>query len=519
VILATNIAETSLTVPDIAAVVDTGLHKVARYDPERAVDSLETERISRDAADQRAGRAGRLGPGLVLRLWSELDRLRPHREPEVHRIDLAGPVLDVLAWGGDPRTFDWFEAPNAESLDAAFGLLDRVGATTGGKLTDRGRQMQRLPISPRLSAILLAAEGAREAALACALLSERHYQPARHRGTTTSDLLSAVESERELPLHVRKAADVLQNLVRSGKRPPMGEVAFRRALLAGYPDRVARRRAAGSDRALLASGHGAVLSPESGVRHADHFLALDVSAGRRGEGSEALIRMASAIDREWLTATHSRLEHTFDEQSGTVRAASREYYDALVLVERPCAPDPSEAARILTGEFLRRPLADSDEQIARRLRFASLDVDLETGAFRSAQQSRSLSEVTVEGGLTADERRRLDRLAPATLSVPSGREVRVHYESDGTVTAPVKLQELFGLADTPRIGPRREPVIFSLLAPNGRPVQITRDLRSFWERTYPEVRKELRGRYPKHPWPEDPWTARPTSRTVKRGVK
>jgi ATP-dependent helicase HrpB len=255
------------------------------------------------------------------------------------------------------------------------------------------------------------------------------------------------------------------------------------------------------------------------VRHADHFLALDVSAGRRGEGSEALIRMASAIDREWLTATHSRLEHTFDEQSGTVRAASREYYDALVLVERPCAPDPSEAARILTGEFLRRPLADSDEQIARRLRFASLDVDLETGAFRSAQQSRSLSEVTVEGGLTADERRRLDRLAPATLSVPSGREVRVHYESDGTVTAPVKLQELFGLADTPRIGPRREPVIFSLLAPNGRPVQITRDLRSFWERTYPEVRKELRGRYPKHPWPEDPWTARPTSRTVKRGVK
>ena len=519
VILATNIAETSLTVPGVAAVVDTGLHKVARYDPDRAVDSLETERISRDAADQRAGRAGRLGPGLVIRLWSELDRLRPQREPEIHRIDLAGPVLDVLAWGGDPRTFDWFEAPNEGALDAAYGLLDRVGATAGGRLTDRGRHMQRLPISPRLSAILLAADGAREAALACALLSERHYQPGGRRGTTSSDLLSAVENERELPPHIRKAADVLQHLVRPARRPAMSEVDFRRALLAGYPDRVARRRAAGSDRALLSSGHGAVLSPESGVRNANYFLALDVSAGKRGEGSEARIRMASAVHRDWLKATHSRLEHTFDEASGTVRAASREYYDALVLVERPCAPDPAEAARILTAEFLRRPLGERDEQIARRLKFASLEVDLETAAFQSAQQSRALSDVTVEGGLTSDERRRLDRLAPATLAVPSGREVRLHYESDGTVTAPVKLQELFGLADTPRLGPRREPVTFSLLAPNGRPVQVTRDLRSFWEHTYPEVRKELRGRYPKHPWPEDPWTAPPTSRTLRRGVK
>jgi len=518
VILATNIAETSLTVPGVAAVVDTGLHKVARYDPERAVDSLETERISQDAADQRAGRAGRLGPGLVIRLWSERDRLRPHREPEIHRVELAGPVLDVLAWGGDPRTFDWFEAPNGESLDAAFGLLDRLGATSGGRLTDLGRQMQRLPISPRLSAILLAANGARDAALACALLSERHYQPAGRRGTTSSDVLSAIENERELPPHIRKAADVLQHLVRSDRRT-LREADFRRALLAGYPDRVARRRAPGSDRALLSSGHGAVLGPESGVRDADYFVALDVSAGKRGEGSEARIRMASAIDREWLKPTHSRMEHVFDEASGTVRAASRDYYDAVVLVERPSAPDPNEAARILTAAFLRKPFDENDEQIARRLRFASLDVDLEALASRSAQEARSLADVALEGGLTGDERRRLDRQAPVTLVVPSGREVRLQYEADGTVTAPVKLQELFGLAETPRLGPRSEPVIFSLLAPNGRPVQVTRDLRSFWERTYPEVRKELRGRYPKHPWPEDPWTAPPTSRTLKRGVK
>jgi ATP-dependent helicase HrpB len=522
VILATNIAETSLTVPGVAAVVDAGLHKVARYDPHRAVDSLETERISKDAADQRAGRAGRLGPGLVIRLWSESDRLRSHREPDIHRIDLSRPVLDILAWGGDPHTFEWFERPASEKIDAAFGLLDRLGATGDGRLTDLGRRMQRLPVSPRLSAILLAAQGAHEAALACALLSERHYQPAAPRLTTTSDLLSAIEREHDLPQHIRKAATVLQSLIREGKRD-QGErkesVELRRALLAGYPDRVARRRAPGSARALLSSAHGAVLGPESGVREAEYFLALDVTAGRRGEGSEARIRMASAIDPEWLRPTHSRFEHTFDRESGTVRAAARDYYDALVLVERPGAPDPTETSRILAAEFKATPLGEDDEQIARRLRFAGLPVDPETVISRSAQVSRSLGEMTLARGLTGDEQGRLDRLAPVALPVPSGRQARLHYEIDGTVTAAVKLQELFGLADTPRVGPRREPVLFSLLAPNGRPVQLTRDLRSFWARTYPEVRKELRGRYPKHPWPEDPWTAPPTSRTSKRGVK
>jgi ATP-dependent helicase HrpB len=519
VILATNIAETSLTVPGVSAVVDVGLHKVARYDPERAVDSLETERISRDAADQRAGRAGRLGPGLAIRLWNELDRLRPHREPEIHRVDLAAPVLDVLAWGGDPRSFEWFEAPGAERIDAAFSLLNRLAATADGRVTALGRQMQRLPISPRLSAILLTAGGAREAALACALLSERHYLPGGLRATTTSDVLSAMEHEHGLPHHVRKAADVLQSLVRSTARPSLGEADLRRALLAGYPDRVARRRAPGSDRALLSSGHGAVLAPECGVREAEYFLALDVSAGKRGEGSEARIRMASAIERAWLSPTHSRMEHTLDRVSGTVRAASRDYYDAIVLVERPCAPEPADATRILTEAFLANPLGEADEQTVRRLRFAACEVDLPRAASRSATHARSLAEITLESGLTGDERHRLDRLAPVTLEVPSGRHVRLHYEVDGTVTAPVKLQELFGLAETPRIGPRREPVTFSLLAPNGRPVQVTRDLRSFWERTYPEVRKELRGRYPKHPWPEDPWSAPPTGRTAKRGVK
>ncbi|MEO8076579.1 MAG: helicase-related protein, partial [Acidobacteriota bacterium] len=208
VILATNIAETSLTVPDVGAVIDTGIEKVARYDPDRAIDSLDTQRISRDSADQRAGRAARTGPGQAWRLWHEADRLRPHREPDIHRIDLSGPLLDILAWGGDPRGMDWFEAPETSALDAGLALLERLGASERGALTRLGRQMHRIPAHPRLARILIASGGSRESALACALLAERRFIPPRA-ATTTSDLLSAIEHERELPPHVRRVAEEL----------------------------------------------------------------------------------------------------------------------------------------------------------------------------------------------------------------------------------------------------------------------------------------------------------------------
>ena len=521
IILATNIAETSLTVPGVAAVVDTGLHKVARYDPDRAIDSLETERISQDAADQRAGRAGRVGPGVAIRLWNRADRLRAHREPEIQRIDLSGAVLDVLTWGGNPRAFDWFEAPAADRIDAAFDLLERLGAADGGRVTDAGRRMQRLPLNPRVSAILLAAAGARQAAVACALLSERHYQSVAPgaRPTTTSDLLSMVDRERDLPQHVLRTARTLQSLVDGASHRTVDEAAFRRAILAGYPDRVGRRRAPGSPRLLLSSGHGAVVGPESGVREGEFLVALDVTAGRPGEVVEARVRMASAVERSWLTPTHTAVEHAFDPEAGAVRAWSRDYYGALVLVERQVSPDPGEVARLLVAAYLSKAPVEADEQLLRRARFAGLAVDVRTLAERAAWGARTLRELEIARGFTADERRRLDELAPPAIRVPSGREARLEYQADGTVSAAVKLQELFGLADTPRVGPRRDPVLLALLAPNGRPVQMTRDLRSFWERTYPEVRKELRGRYPRHPWPEDPWTAVPTARTTRRGVK
>lgn len=516
IILATNIAETSLTVPGVSAVVDSGRHKVARYDPARAIDALETERIPQDSADQRAGRAGRVGPGHVFRLWHATDRLRPRREPEIHRIDLSGPVLDVLAWGGDPRSLDWFERPRNDALEAAFTLLEQLQTVRDGHLTELGRAVQRLPIHPRLATILLSARGARVAALACAWLAEWRggAKETSTPATTSSDLLSAVERGRDLPPHVLAVASELQRLTGSGPAA-LDEGEFRRAVFDGYRDRVARRRGAGT-RVLLASGHGAVLGRESGVRDAEFLVALDVTAGRRGEGSEALIRMASAVDREWLEPTRSSIEHELDEARGSIRAVAREYYGAIVLTEGAVDVDPALAVGLLADAYLGLERPERDARLLARLRFAGIEIDLRALAERAAASCRSVRDIDLAQHLSWQTRRNLEELAPDSIAIPSGRRATLDYHADGTVSAAVKLQELFGLADTPRVGPRREPVLFSLLAPNGRPVQLTRDLRSFWERTYPEVRKELRGRYPKHPWPEDPWTAPPTSKPVKR---
>jgi ATP-dependent helicase HrpB len=589
VILATNIAETSLTVPGVTAVVDTGIQKVARYDPDRAIDSLESERISQDSADQRAGRAARLGPGIVWRLWHKAARLRPHREPDIHRIDLSGPLLDVLAWGGDPRTLDWFDPPAADALAAGMELLQRLGAAGEHGLTPLGRRMHRLPVHPRLARILIAAGGTRSAALACALLSERHFL-ARRTETTDCDLLSGIERERDLPPHVLRVAEdlirVLSDSVDSaGASGPSTKLraasslskggfsrtdsvvagphrtedaSFRHALLQGYPDRVAKRREPGSPRVLLASGHGAMIADESGVRGGQYLVALDVQAARRDEAftparpnrpstgaqgalsiverrapgapastpartnrapgttAEARIRIASIVDADWLSPTATRVEHEFDPASGIVRAYVRDYYGSIVLSERNTAPDPQEAARLLAAAYISRGLTAADDQLLRRLRFAGFEPDVAGLVAAAAGDSRSLATIDLERGLTWDTRNELTRVAPATLTVPSGRSHPLDYQADGSVSATVKLQELFGLGDTPRIGPRAEPVLLILTAPNGRAVQMTRDLRSFWERTYPEVRRELRGRYPKHPWPEDPWTAVPTARATRK---
>jgi ATP-dependent helicase HrpB len=518
VIVATNIAETSVTVPGVTAVVDTGLQKVARYDADRGVDSLEVERITQDAADQRAGRAGRLAPGFVLRLWDPRDRLRPHREPEIRRVDLAAAAADVIAWGGDPRRLDWIEPPRADALDAALTLLVRLGLVANGRLTKLGEQVRRLPLHPRLARMLVAGGASREIVRAAALLSERHYLPALQSATssTSSDLLSALDAWTLAPPHVHRAAEEIGRQAAASGFQPHGRAddeAFRRAVLAGYPDRVAQRRAPNAISVHLASGAGAVMSPKSGVRDGEFLVALDVNTSA---ASDALVRMASRVEREWLEPTASEVVHRFDTDSGTVRAVRVDRYDALVLAEHPATIDPAAAARLLAGAWLERGPLEQDRQLLCRLRFAGADVDVERLIHSAASGARRLADISLADALPRDVRAALDRGAPETLTVPSGRVVRLEYGNDGSVSAAVKLQELFGLAETPRVGPRGEPVRLSLLAPNGRPVQVTRDLRSFWDRTYPEVRKELRGRYPRHPWPDDPWTAIPSGRARPR---
>ncbi|HEY2094187.1 MAG TPA: ATP-dependent helicase C-terminal domain-containing protein [Thermoanaerobaculia bacterium] len=460
VILATNVAETSLTVEGVTDVIDGGLQKILRFDPGSGVDHLVTERISLDSADQRAGRAGRTAPGRAIRLWDARDILRPHREPEIRRVDLASAVLDLIAWGGDPRTFDWFEAPPSDRLEAAIDLLTQLGAIEEMKLTGLGDEIRRYPLHPRLARLIIAANGDERAIAIAAALSEGARLTRSE--TTDSDAFAiADEAPREIVRELRTLChpERSEGPGRGGRRadraarPPRSladardDSAILRAIFLAYPDRVAQRREARSDRLLLASGSGATLARESGVREGEFLVALELS----GTGGEALVRMASRVEREWLTPTRRETVTV-----GT-KILERAMYGAIVLHEQT------------------------------------------VGTIAAAPKQ---------------ERPKFD--GPESIDLPSGRKAKLDYREDGSIFAAVKLQELFGLAETPRVGPRQVPVTFELLAPNGRPVQVTRDLRSFWNNAYQHVRKELRARYPKHPWPDDPWTATPTHRAKRR---
>jgi ATP-dependent helicase HrpB len=491
VILATNIAETSLTVPGVSTVVDTGLHKVARYDSARGIDSLSLERVSKDSADQRAGRAARLGPGLVRRLWDARQRLKPHREPDIARLDLAGPVLYLLAWGAHPARFEWFDPPPDAGIAAALRLLERLGAVDADhRITTLGRSMLRLPLHPRLARILIDGGGAADVVAFCARLS--------------GDVTMTTNLQR-----------VVSYVMEHSTRPHISDAELRHAIFMGYADRLARRRTDQRDRVTLASGHGAVIGRECEPFDTEYLVALDVVAADRAGVAEARIRSASPVDAEWVVPTSISVEHTFDAESGRVRAAKVHRFDALTLNATPVAVDPSIAAELLADAWLARGPDDAATRLIQRLRFLGREIALPPLVRDAAFGVASLAEIDIGGHLPYDLTRQLEGEAPESLLLPSGRRARLEYASDGTVSAAVKLQELFGLADSPRLGPHRVPVIFHLLAPNGRPVQTTRDLRSFWTNTYAEVRKELRGRYPKHPWPEDPWTATPTHRTSR----
>lgn len=574
VVLATNVAETSVTVDGVTAVVDSGLVRRLRYDPSTGLDRLELGKVSRASADQRAGRAGRQAPGVCLRLWGEWEHAAlPEREvPEIARVDLAAPALQLLAWGEtDLAAFGWFEPPDPAALAAAELLLRRLGATDEHGVTATGRAMARLPVHPRLARLLV--EGhrrgqPREAALLAALLSERDPFPRAPRGagprrSSRSDLLDRLDALQDFERRGRdesgelnagaarfvlRARDQLFQMIRKElpgarmSRPEawegMGGEGLLRALFAAYPDRLTRRREPRSPRGVMVGGRGVRLAEESAVLDPDLFLSIELDAGRAGPQSEALVRLASAVEPGWLPAERLRTttDVEFDEERERVAAWKRTRYDDLVLSETEVPAGGEEAARVLAeaaASRLERALPLDDPEVAgflARVRclagwmpeldlppfdertFADLLPVLAAGKRSFAELRRAPLRQVLEGALSWEQLQALEREAPERLEVPSGSRIKLDYEPGRPPVLAARIQELFGLAETPRVAAGRVPVLLHLLAPNHRPQQVTHDLRSFWENIYPQVRKELQGRYPRHAWPQDPWNARPGRR-------
>ncbi len=585
-ILATNVAETSLTIEGVRTVIDTGYARVASSDPERSLDRLELRRISRASAAQRAGRAGRTAPGRCLRLWSTRDErgMPAFDPPEILRVDLSTAILALHAWGQtDPARFGWFEPPPAETIAGAERLLrglDALGAD--GRITTLGQRLLDLPLHPRLGRLLIAsADMGRlfEGATLAALLSEKDLgarsgpggPPAPTRLHSRSDLLVRMDQLRDAERHqfratvrslgidpgaARRVAQARDDLIRTARREhgqttvdlspgtesthdPDDELL--RSLLLAYPDRVARRREPGGATGVMVGGRGVRLDSESTVRDAELFLVLDARDDRRGRTGEVRVRAASAIEREWLDELFPefiRVERVvaYDEATGRVVGVSRTLYlDLTIREDRHGAIEPTEAAVALASwltpraaEFVRqdeRNAAWLDRVACLRdwmpeLELPALDDDaladtLETACAgcRSLDDVRQVPLVPLLAARLGPRRARaVDEHAPEHLVVPSGSRFRLSYEPGRPPVLAVRLQELFGWTETPRVAGGRVPVLLHLLAPNFRPVQITDDLRSFWSNTYAQVRKDLRARYPKHAWPEDPWTARAEAR-------
>lgn len=583
VILATNVAETSITIDGVEAVIDSGWERSLRFDPAYGLDRLQRVRISLASADQRAGRAGRQGPGYCLRLWTEHDHrsLAPQSPPEIRRLDLAAPLLQLYAWGeADPLHFDWLEAPKGASLDRAHRLLQDLGALDrqgdAWRISPLGRKMVKLGTQPRLARLLV--EGLhrgflRQTALCAALLSERDIvnRPAGQRRvvamrSSTSDLLDRLEALEHFassgygetalgPAHpgrcrqVLRAAELLQRQVKRRLGPPTARqpvaaelsTALSRALLVAFPDRVVRRREAGSRRGRMAGGRGARLAEMSAVSESDLFLGLEIDGGERHQ-RDILIRQASAIDAEWLPEDQLRreVETDFEEARQRVVAHRTLYYRDLVLERQEIPPDPATASQILAEAASHRwqqilPKDDRDltDLLARLRSLAEWRPELELPTFDDAALAellpgfclglRSFDDLRrlpwrsiLQGQLDHRQRATLERAAPSHLEVPSGSRIRLRYEPGQPPVLAVRIQELFGLADTPTVADGRQKVLLHLLAPNQRPQQVTDDLKSFWCNTYPQIRKELFGRYPKHAWPEDPLTATAESRPKRR---
>jgi ATP-dependent helicase HrpB len=625
IVLSTNVAETSITIEGVTVVVDSGLARTMRFDAAVGLDRLELGPISKASADQRTGRAGRVRPGFCLRLWDEAsNRIRPETEtPEVRRVDLSGPVLQLLAWGeSDVRAFPWFEAPDDPAIEQAEALLWRLGAVDESGVTDLGMRLVRLPVQPRIGRLLV--EGQRlncveAAALTAAMLSERdpfvrtpggggrkggagggrgksfgkgppRGKKARRRhsgasgrgagaaaegrdrgGSSESDIVDRVRALQEFAERgttvfpfgeinvgaARFMQRTQEQLVRElndsqsdsdgdqasqsdaalsggdiwdailGGAAPESDDALMQALLAAFPDRLVKRRGPRESRGVLANGHGVRLGPQCGVSDAELLLAIDVDGGR----GESLVRKASAVQREWLPVEQLRTvtESFFHPTQKKVVSKRRTYWDQLVLDETGIEVKPNDA----TAEVLLRESVAAWEQVfpsddaaltsflnratclrewLPELELPEVDraalEDVLRGFCSSALSFAELKSArwldAVKGRFDWRQLTAIDREAPEKLSLPNGRQQRLEYEAGRPPILAVKIQDAFGMTETPRIARGRIPVLLHLLAPNNRPQQITDDLASFWKNGYPQVRKDLRGRYPKHDWPENP---------------
>ncbi|MCB4770577.1 ATP-dependent helicase HrpB [Ancylobacter sp. Lp-2] len=549
VVLATSIAETSLTIEGVRIVVDSGLARVPRYEPGVGMTRLETVRVSRAAADQRRGRAGRTEPGICVRLWNEAETtsLPAYATPEILAADLAGLVLDLALWGvSDPTTLGFLDPPPAAALNEARSLLRALGALdSDGQVTAHGRAMARLPLEPRLSRLVL--EGARRgagerAARIAAVLSERGLGGVDVDLAHRLDLLTADRSRRgeeARRMAARWAEEAGRLVTREAAVTPSPA-----ALLAhAFPDRLARSRGDGR-RFVLANGRGGAMDPASALARAKLLAVAEMS----GSAEEARILLAAELDEAEIEAEFGEditeaEETSFDAAAGALRARRVRRLGALVLSEKPARVTAGEAtgralARAVVARGMARlPWSAAQRQWLDRVRFlhaAAPDLwpDLSDTALAAAAddwlaplltEATSLNALGAEllgralpGLIDWELARRLDAEAPTHFEAPTGSRLAVDYAAEGGPTISVRVQELFGLGEHPALAGGRVPLVLALLSPAHRPIQVTRDLPAFWAGSWKDVRAEMRGRYPRHPWPEDPASAEATRRAKPR---
>jgi ATP-dependent helicase HrpB len=569
VVLATNVAESSVTLPGIRAVVDAGLAREPRFDPTSGFARLDTVSISQASADQRAGRAGRVAEGTAYRLWPQSRRLEPSRTAEIEHTELSGLALELAGWGSDD--LPWLDAPPPGAMSQARDLLRRLGALDhASAITRLGRDMLALGATPRLAAAALRAPPELRSLVADLLALVEARSPLRGEQGRSDDFrhrVAALHLWRDAGARgaraasadigalaaIEKAASGWRRRldVRTAASGVPGTHAVGDLLVHAFPDRVARRDDTQVSRYLLANGRGARLHENSALHGEPWIVVLDL----RLEARDSLIYAGAPFDPDVLERDHGERFVTervlrWDDERQIAEAFEERRFDALPISRKPLLMRGDDAVPALLAAIRSRGIAALPwSDTARRLRarigalrswrpelrlpdvgdealLASLDAWLSpylSGKRRlDALQAAELSEA-LGTMLDYEQRRALDAHAPEELKVPSGMSRRLEYGGrDDDPGAPpvlaVKLQELFGLADTPRVGDGRIAVMLHLLSPAGRPIQVTQDLAGFWNRTYPEVKKELKGRYPRHPWPDDPWTATATHRAKPRGT-